>query len=452
MPRLVNETDHQYKARVIDTKSKSFCAAKWYNATIWLGSGMTTSCHHPLPHKIDIEEVKKNYKLIHNTPEKKEQRREMQCGERPAGCEYCWKIEDIHRDNISDRIYKTVIYDDKDIQTAFDTSHTEDINLQTLEISFDRTCNFACSYCNPAFSTTWVKDLKQNGGYENLISDGRNHFTHEHKESQLFGYQEYNPYIEAFWKWWESDLHKTLQELRVTGGEPMMSADMWKLFDWFKDNHGKSETRLAINSNLCPKDDLMDKLIEKSHYVKHFHLYTSNESIGTHSEYIRDGMEWINWCNNIDRVCTEGNVEGFHMMCTINSLCLFSLTDFLDLMLDYKFKYGKDYPTFTLNILRFPSFQSPLVLPEDIRTERKEELQKWLDRNKDNELLHQMEINQTQRLIDYLDVVKTPHREAFEEVKLKHDFKNFWNQYDTRRGKSFESTWPRNLVDWYRTL
>jgi hypothetical protein len=163
-------------------------------------------------------------------------------------------------------------------------------------------------------------------------------------------------------------------------------------------------------------------------------------------------MEWINWCNNIDRVCTEGNVEGFHMMCTINSLCLFSLTDFLDLMLDYKFKYGKDYPTFTLNILRFPSFQSPLVLPEDIRTERKEELQKWLDRNKDNELLHQMEINQTQRLIDYLDVVKTPHREAFEEVKLKHDFKNFWNQYDTRRGKSFESTWPRNLVDWYRTL
>ena len=59
MPRLPNETDHEYKARVIDPKSASFCAAKWYNATIWLGSGMTTSCHHPLPHKIDVEEVKK---------------------------------------------------------------------------------------------------------------------------------------------------------------------------------------------------------------------------------------------------------------------------------------------------------------------------------------------------------------------------------------------------------
>ena len=65
---------------------------------------------------------------------------------------------------------------------------------------------------------------------------------------------------------------------------------------------------------------------------------------------------------------------------------------FLDHMLEVKAKYGKDYPTFTLNILRFPSFQSPLVLPEEIRTERKEDLQRWLDRNRESELLHQMEI------------------------------------------------------------
>jgi len=452
MPRLPNETDHQYKARVIDTKSASFCAAKWYNATIWLGSGMTTSCHHPLPHKIDINEVKKNYKLIHNTPEKKEQRRQMQCGERPKGCEYCWKIEDIDRDNISDRVYKTVIYKDEDLQKAYETPHTHDVDLQTLEISFDRTCNFSCSYCNPAFSTSWVKDLKKDGPYKGLISDGRNHYTHEHDENQLFGYQEYNPYIEAFWKWWEADLHKTLQELRVTGGEPMMSADMWKLFDWFKDNHGKSKTRLAINSNLCPKDALMDRMIEKSHYINHFHVYTSNEAVGAQSEYIRDGMDWDQWIRNVHRLCSEGNMEGFHMMCTVNSLCLFSLTEFLDHMMEIKGKYGKDFPTYTLNILRFPSFQSPLVLPEDIRTDRKEDLQRWLDRNRDSELLHQMEINQTQRLIDYLDVVKTPHAEAFEQAKLKHDFKHFWAQYDQRRGKSFSDTFPKQIVDWYNTL
>jgi len=81
MPRILNETDLEYKKRVIDTKSNSFCAAKWYNATIWLGSGQTTSCHHPLPHKIDEQEIKFNPKALHNTSEKKEQRAMMQSGE-----------------------------------------------------------------------------------------------------------------------------------------------------------------------------------------------------------------------------------------------------------------------------------------------------------------------------------------------------------------------------------
>ena len=76
MPKLDNESDLQYKTRVLDPKSKSFCGAKWYNATIWLGSGMTTSCHHPLPHKVSVEDVIANPKALHNTPQKKEERAE----------------------------------------------------------------------------------------------------------------------------------------------------------------------------------------------------------------------------------------------------------------------------------------------------------------------------------------------------------------------------------------
>ena len=137
MPKQPNETLIEYKERVIDTKSASFCGAKWYNATIWLGSGQTTSCHHPLPHAIDTQEIVFNPKAIHNTSQKKEQRRQMQVGERPPGCEYCWKLEDANAR--SDRIDKTIIYSDEDLTTAFNTDYNEDINLQTLEIAFDRT-------------------------------------------------------------------------------------------------------------------------------------------------------------------------------------------------------------------------------------------------------------------------------------------------------------------------
>jgi len=207
----------------INSYSKSMCLAKWYNATIWLGSGMTTSCHHPPAHNIPVHEVKFNPSALHNTRDKKLDRYMMQEGVRPKGCEYCWKIEDMGTDAISDRVYKSVIYKDRDMVYAAKSDSKDNINLKTLEIAFDRTCNLACSYCNPAFSSTWVRDIKRNGPYENLISDGRGHFTHTHDAAQMYKPDEENPYVEAFFKWWESDLKHSLQELRLTGGEPLMS-------------------------------------------------------------------------------------------------------------------------------------------------------------------------------------------------------------------------------------
>jgi hypothetical protein len=451
MPKNSNETDLEYKRRVIDIKSDSFCGAKWYNATIWLGSGMTTSCHHPLPHKVSIEEVKANPKALHNTPKKKSERLMMQTGERPSGCEYCWKIEDIGRDNISDRVYKTVIYSDEDLDNAYNTSPSEDINLRTLEISFDRTCQFACSYCNPAFSSTWVKDIRDNGSYTNLLSDGRNHFTHTHDSSQLYRFGESNPYVEAFFKWWESDLHQTLDELRITGGEPLMSGYTWQLLDWFKENKGRSRTKLAINSNLGTQVDL-DRLF--SSVDAPIDLYTSNEAIGLHAEYIRDGLVWDDWANTVELVLDnqlDHKLRALHIMCTINALCLDSLVDFLEWLVNLKLNYGRDAVNFSLNILRFPSFQSALILSEELRTTYKNQLVDFMSRHQGSPFIHEHEWNQLQRLVDYLDVVKTPHSETFELGKLRNDFKQFFTQYDQRRGKDFAQAFP-NLVKWYDSL
>ena len=100
MPRKHDETDNEYRTRVIDPISDSFCAAKWLNATIWLGHGGTASCHHPPAHNIDKEEIKTNPSAIHNTRHKKKMRQMMLEGTRPKECEYCWKIEDMEKDLI----------------------------------------------------------------------------------------------------------------------------------------------------------------------------------------------------------------------------------------------------------------------------------------------------------------------------------------------------------------
>jgi organic radical activating enzyme len=441
--------DLEFRQQVLDPLSASFCAAKWYNATIWLGSGQTTSCHHPPAHLVDKDKVTTNPRLLHNTDQKKADRALMLAGKRPAGCEYCWKIEDMGRDAVSDRVYKSKIYPVKALHEAYHTPATDDVDLRTLEIAFDRTCQFACSYCNPAFSSTWVKDIKRNGPYNNLVSDGRNHFTHAHESSQLYRHGETNPYVEAFFAWWESDLHRTLQELRITGGEPLMSADTWKLIDWFKTNAGKSSTRLAINSNLGTDVDI-DRLLASTQDIE-IDLYTSNEAVGSQAEYIRDGLVWTDWVRNVERLLDSGQFRGIHVMCTINALCLSSLDQLLECIVKWKLEYGRDAISFTLNILRFPSFQSPLVLPDHLRTKYRDQLATFMVRHKGYSYLHEHEWNHVQRLVDYLDVVKTPHSEAFDRPKLLNDFRQFHTQYDQRRGKNFCETFPE-LKEWYNSL
>ena len=443
--------DLEFRHQHLDTKSASFCAAKWYNATIWLGSGQTTSCHHPPAHAIDRDAIKTQPQAIHNTAQKKQDRAQMLAGERPPGCEYCWKIEDMGVDAISDRVYKSKIYPIEALDQAYRTPVDQDINLRTLEIAFDRTCQFACSYCNPAFSSTWAKDIKNNGPYESLVSDGRNHFTHEHNSAQLYRFGESNPYVEAFFAWWESDLHKTLQELRITGGEPTMSGELWKLIDWFKTNKGRSQTRLAINSNLGMDRLKLLEFIEKTRDLPHLEIYTSNEAYGTQAEYIRDGLDYDLWMHNVQELLEHDHIRAVHVMCTINALCLDSLDTFLDQLVRLKQVYGRERVNFTLNILRFPSFQSPLVLPESLLIYYRNRLIVWQLKHQKENYMHEHEINHMSRLIDYLDRVKTPHSDTFELPKLHNDFKQFYTQYDSRREKNFSATF-HTLRDWYNQL
>ncbi len=445
-----NETSLEYKERVIDPISDSYCAAKWYNATIWLGHGQTASCHHPPGHWIDEAELEANPSAIHNTQHKKKMRKMMLEGERPQECEYCWKVEDIGRNNVSDRVYKTEIFDEADIQKTTEMPWDYDVNLKTLEIAFDRACNFACSYCNPAFSSTWVKDIKENGAYKNIESDGRGHFVDTAPwAGRKTKREEDNPFIKAFWRWWNDGLSDELEEIRVTGGEPLMHTSVWKLFDWFEKNP-ENNMRFAINSNLVPeRAKTLERLIEKSKGVRNLEIYTSCESAGPQTEYIRDGIKYDVFLGNIVRLMEESNVQKIHMMMTINSLCLESITDFLDDMLELRAQYGRRAPSVTLNILRFPSFQSAAILPANLKAIFKLRLETWFEDNKEPLYVH--ERDHIQRLIDYLDVVKTPHRHTAEQDKLYNDFRYFYEQYDIRRGKDFRKAFP-TFVSWYNSI
>lgn len=441
----------QWRETHLNSISPSFCAAKWYNASIHLGHGFTGSCHLPIPHPINLEEIKTNPSALHNTEHKKQMRKMMLEGVRPAECSYCWKIEDIGRNNVSDRVYKSSIYKHEDISALKNSDWKNDVLLKTVEISFDRTCNFACSYCNAAYSTTWAKDITNNGPYQNFLSEGGGAYQADGSWAEVYGkHSENNPYVEAFLNWWP-ELSGELEELRVTGGEASVSHNFWKFVEVMK-QYPSPKMRFAVNSNLGMNRDTLEKLVKLTHElpIKEFDLYTSNESYGIHAEYIRDGLDYKIWKDNLIYFIENAKFRAVTIMMTINSLCLFSITDFLDDMLELKRKYGWHKPHVDLNILRWPSFMSPLALPNHLKNEVHQKLSIWYKDNKDTGLLHSGEKAQIERLLDYIEVVDKGHVNTTDDKNsLYHDFKSFYTQYDQRRGKNFRETFPENVVEWY---
>jgi organic radical activating enzyme len=435
----------QFRDGILNSKSASFCGAKWGNSTLWLGSGETSSCHLPPVHKIDPDQILLDPAKLHNTDHKIKMRQLMKDGHKPSECDYCWKIESMGSDYISDRVFKSLQFTPEEMQSWFDKPADARIIPPTLEVMFDRTCNFACSYCNANFSTTWERDIKKHGNYD-LETSGGGAFKHDGTVNNCYEKTE-NPYIKAFWEWWP-ELSKELRTLRVTGGEPLMSTDVWKLIDLFAEE--KYLFELGINTNLGAKKSIIDRLIERSHDINNLTLFTSMETTGAQAEYIRDGLDYESWCDNVERILGESNVKRIVVMMTINALCLFNITDFMDQVMVWKQKY-RNRISMSINFLRFPAFQSLTVLPDNLREKSHQQLSDWYQANRDDPNLMFTEKSDIERLISYVDVIETPHSYDTDLEKNRSDFKKFYTQYSSRRNKPID-VFPEEFLQWFNTL
>lgn len=447
----------------LDKVSPSYCVAKWNQVTIHLGTGMTHSCHHPTVHKIPLEELKINPSALHNTKFKKEQRRLMLNGQRPKECDYCWRAEDAQKGNhdvFSDRITKSAEpwarpYLEELSQTPWDAN----VFPTYLEVSFDTLCNFKCMYCGPSFSTTWKKEIQDYGPYE--LTNMPMHSLDWLKETNQFPIpvSAENPYIDAFWKWWP-DAVKFLQTFRVTGGEPLMSKQLYRLLDYLIE-HPQPQLEFNINSNLDVPNELFEKFIAKMQIiqdkkaVKMFKLYTSNEAHGKQAEYIRFGLNYQRWLNNCHRVLSEISDSNLTVMAAFNILSIPSFKLMMNDIIDMKWKYTQQpirkHPvSLDVPYIRWPNFLAPWVPPIDFLPQI-EDIVTHMYRN-----IHQMnwpplcgkgffdyEVNRFERLYYVIrDEMINLGKDTQRLNTLRAHFAEYITEYDRRKGTNFVETFP----------
>jgi hypothetical protein len=430
---------------IMEEISPTFCLAKWHHTTIYLQTGETHSCYHPAPHAIPIPGLEENPSQLHNTPQKKAERKEMLEGKKPSGCQYCWNIECMGKDYISDRKERNASIYTEERFAAIKADPLADVNPQYVEISFGNECNFKCGYCHPKHSSAYHKEIRDHGPYT-MVKNHRNDIdwfkVYEEED---------NPYVKAFWKWWP-ELRKTLTILRITGGEPLLQQSTWRMFEELEKNP-MPNLELNINSNFGVKPllierfaDKVNNLVEKG-CIKEFKVFTSMDTWGPQAEYIRTGLDLELWERNLDTYMTKTNMP-LTFMITFNILTVTNFNKLLKKILEWRVKYNIDDQTKWQRI-RFdtPYLKEPLqydmnILPKDEFIPYMESHLQFIKNNLDDFNKHkfsELEYEKFRRVVDYMASTDYTVEKLTEGRK---DFYNWFTEYDRRRDLDFVKTFP----------
>jgi hypothetical protein len=432
----------------------AMCLAKWKQVSLHLPTGLNNSCYHPPLHAIPAELLTDNPSALHNTPHKKEQRKIMLKQERPQECSYCWAMED--NGKLSDRHYRSgEPWAAKDFNAIMNSTGDEDVLPSYVEVNFNNVCNLACSYCSPQFSSTWMQEVESAGGYPtSVVHNSPEHF---HGRNRPIPNRDHNPYVDAFWSWWPT-LYPELEHFRMTGGEPLLDKNTYRVFDYVLANP-KPDLHLNVTSNFSVDEKSWQrykgyvKELCEGEKIEHFMQFVSLDSFGPQAEYIRHGLDFDLLWDRVNQFLTEiPGRNSITFIVTMNNLCVTGLGKLFSAILGLRKLYSTTYQRvwFDTPVLRQPTWQSLQLLPESYVDEL-ETVWAFMLKNIETEATRfqgfkDYEIARLDRDLSWmrdgqkLDSAYINHNKA--------DFYRFFAEHDRRRTTDFLKTFPEMTAWW----
>jgi molybdenum cofactor biosynthesis enzyme MoaA len=183
-------------------------------------------------------------------------------------CKVCWNEES--RGIISDRVLENHIREKRNT-----------VELRSLKIALDYTCNMMCRICTPMLSSKW--------GSSNLADTSLKNY-----EDYSIKYPKYD--IKNIIE--NSDLSK-LERIKILGGEPFYSKKLEWFLDYLQSNTNYNDLRIYIvtNGSVFPKPDILKKLLQS----KSLHIEFSLDAVGEQTQLCRWGVDWKQIDTNIQK-------------------------------------------------------------------------------------------------------------------------------------------------------
>jgi hypothetical protein len=245
----------------------------------------------------------------------------------------------------------------------------------------------------------------------------------------------------------------------MTGGEPLMDRNTYKVFDWVLANPNPN-LHLSVTSNFSVDEKLWQKYLSKvkeicaGPNVEHFMQYVSLDTIGPRAEYIRSGLDFELLWDRVNQFLTEiPGRNSITFIATVNNLSVSSMDGLFAAILGLRKVYSTTYQRvwFDTPVLRTPSWQSIQLLPESY-ADQLEGLWAWMLRNSETPEARfhgfkDYEIARLDRDIAWMRAGQQLDNKY--TAQCKADFYRFFSEHDRRRGTDFLNTFPE-MSDWWK--
>jgi pyruvate-formate lyase-activating enzyme len=316
-------------SKVFPIENESACVFKWSWNTFRFYTGHSSSCHRIKAEFVPIEK----FDDFHNMPAVIKDREQMKQGQWPdagRGCEFCHRVE--QQQGESDRTYHNRIPGLTPVD--FDLGSNNKVTPRISEIFLNNTCDLACVYCTPIFSSRINDELKTHGPWP----------------TGTFGKQlvpkrvDHEAYIEKY-RHWLGENYTKLAFLNIQGGEPLLQKELWNFLEFMKE-HANPDLVIAINTNLNANIATLKKFIAIARdliltkKIKRIDINASLDCWGPQAEFIRWGLDLTNWQRNFEYVMSHKWIRlSVHQV--ITSLSLPTMLNLQQIITTYKQQHPK---------------------------------------------------------------------------------------------------------------
>jgi molybdenum cofactor biosynthesis enzyme MoaA len=357
-------------------KSKTFCVMPW-NSIATNASGIYRVCCNSTPGKNVINDDNgQPTKIFKNSPSQiwnsytyKKIRAEMLSNVRPEMCERCFKEEDSGIESARMNWNKRWYNESKNYDVI-----EKNMDIQYIDLRLGNLCNLKCRMCNPYSSSQWVDEWNQVVDTAELVPN----FKISDDESVRLSSLDWPTRS----KTWENiiEIADTIEEIYLTGGEPTLAIEQYKLFEILKQKKLTKKIKLKYNTNLT---NIPKKMIDYWRYFKKIQINASIDAFADLNRYIRFPTSWDMVDKNIEKFVNMKNVE-VQLHCTVQMYNILKLHELFEWM--KKFQSIKLY----LNILNHPRSMNIRVLPKELKIIAEENLQDYLDLPKVEQVIKYM--------------------------------------------------------------